>query len=98
VDFLSNQHLEKSRLKNHDEPKKRTRSTKGRSWKCDASTGICAWLLADAKSVETSENERTNIPRIGCQASSPSSRGVTRSCSGTSSGPRVHLPHPHQEL
>jgi hypothetical protein len=26
------------RLKNHEVPKKRTRSTKGRSWECDAST------------------------------------------------------------
>jgi hypothetical protein len=54
--------------------------------------------LADAKSSETLEDERTDIPRTGCSASSPSSRGVTRSCFGTPSGPCVHLPHPHQEL
>jgi hypothetical protein len=36
--------------------------------------------------------------RNGCPASSPSSRGVTRSCFSTPSGPHVHLPHPHQEL
>jgi hypothetical protein len=44
------------------------------------------------------ENERTDIPRTGCPASSPSSRGVTRSRFGTPSGPHVHPPHPHQEL
>jgi hypothetical protein len=44
------------------------------------------------------ENQRTDILRNGCPASSPSSRGVTRSCSGTPSGQRVHHPHPHQEL
>jgi hypothetical protein len=38
VDFLSNRHPAKSVSKNHEEPKKRTRSTKGRSRECDAST------------------------------------------------------------
>jgi hypothetical protein len=84
--------------KNHEAPKKRTRSTKGRSRECDASTWKFASPLADAKSSETLENEHTDIPRTGCPASSPSSKGVTRSCSGTPSGPRVHLPRPHQEL
>jgi hypothetical protein len=81
--------------KNHEVPKKRTRSTKGRSRECDVSAWKFALLLADAKSSETLENERTDIPRTGCPASSPSSRGVTWSCSGTPSGPRVHLPRPH---
>jgi hypothetical protein len=76
----------------------RTRNTKGRSRECDASTWKFASPLADAKSSETLENERTDIPRTGCLASSPSSRGVTQSCSGTPSGPRVHLPCRHQEL
>jgi hypothetical protein len=75
-----------------------TRSTKGRSRECDASTWKFASPLADAKSSDTLENERTDILRIGCPASSPSSRGVTRSCFGTPSGPHVHLPHLHQEL
>jgi hypothetical protein len=79
-------------------PKKRTRSTKGQSWECDASTWKFASPLADAKSLETLENKRTDIPRTGCLASSPSSRVVTQSCFGTPSGPRVHLPHLHQEL
>jgi hypothetical protein len=39
----------------------------------------------------------TDIPRTECPASSPSSRGVTRSCFGTPS-PRVQLSRPHQEL
>jgi hypothetical protein len=56
---------------------------------------ICAWPLADAKSLETLENKRTDIPRTGRPMRS---RGVTRSCSGTPSSPRVHLPHLHQEL
>jgi hypothetical protein len=84
-------------LKNHEAPKERTRSTKGRSRECDASTWKFASPLADAKSSETLENERTDIPRTGCPDSSPSSRGVTRSCFGTPSGPRVHLPRPHQQ-
>jgi hypothetical protein len=84
--------------KNYEAAKKRTRSTKGRSRECDASTWKFALLLADAKSSETIENERTDIPRTGCPASSSSRRGVTRSCSDTPSGPRVHLPRPHQEL
>jgi hypothetical protein len=54
--------------------------------------------LPNAKSLETLENERTDILGTGCSTSSPSSRGVTRSCCGTPSGPRVHLPRPHQEL
>jgi hypothetical protein len=82
----------------HEEPKKKTRSTKGRSRECGASTWKFTSPLADAKSLETLENERTDIPRTGCLASSPSSRAVTRSCFGTPSSPRVHLPHPHQEL
>jgi hypothetical protein len=84
--------------KNREAPKKRTRSTKGRSRECHASTWKFASPLADAKSLETLENKRTDIPRTGCPASSPSSRGVTRSCFGTPSGPHVHLPRPHQEL
>jgi hypothetical protein len=48
--------------------------------------------------LETLESECTNILRIGCPASLPPSRGVTQSCSGTPSGPRVYLPCPHQEL
>jgi hypothetical protein len=83
--------------KNHEAPKK-TQSTKDRSRECDASTWICAWLPVDAKSLEMLENERTNISRTGCLTSSPSSRGVTQSCFGTPSSPRVHLSHPHQEL
>jgi hypothetical protein len=39
-----------------------------------------------------------DIPRTRWPASSPSSRGVTRSCFSTPSSPRVHLPRPHQEL
>jgi hypothetical protein len=38
---------------------------RGRSRECDASTWICAWLLSDAKSLETLENERIDVPRIG---------------------------------
>jgi hypothetical protein len=64
----------------------------------DTSTWICVWPPVDAKFLETLENERTDIPRTGCPASSLSSRWVTRSWSSTPSGPRVHLPHPHQEL
>jgi hypothetical protein len=93
IDTRQNPHL-----KNHEAPKKKTGSTKGRCRECDASTWICAWPLAEAKSSEMLENERIDIPRTGCPASSSSSRGVTRSCSGTPSGPRVNLPHPHQEL
>jgi hypothetical protein len=85
-------------LKNHEAPKKKPRSTKDRSRECDASTWKCAWPLTDAKSLETLKNERTDIPRTGCPASSLSSRGVTQSCFGTPSSPRVHLPHSHQEL
>jgi hypothetical protein len=76
----------------HEELKKKTWSTKGRSREYDANTLKCAWLLVDAKSLEMLENKRTNILRTGCLASSPSSRAVTRSCSGTPFGPRVHLP------
>jgi hypothetical protein len=84
VDFLSNRHPAKSVS---EKP-----WSKGRSRECDASTWKFASPLADAKSSETLENKRTNIPRTGCSASSPLSRGVTRSCCGTSSGPRAHLP------
>jgi hypothetical protein len=83
------------RLKNHEESKMKMWSTKGQSRECDANTWKCAWSLADAKFLETLENDRTDIPRTGCPASSPSSSGVTRSCSGTPSGPCVHLPQPH---
>jgi hypothetical protein len=38
VDFLSNRTRQNPHPKNHEEPKKKTRSTKGRSWECDAST------------------------------------------------------------
>jgi hypothetical protein len=44
------------RLKNHEAPKKKMQNTKGRSWECDASTWICTWPLADAKSLETLEH------------------------------------------
>jgi hypothetical protein len=87
-----------SHLKNHEAPKKKTQSTKGQSGECDASIWICTWPLADVKYLETLENERTDIPRAGCPASSSSIRGVTRSCFGTPSSPRVHLLHLHQEL
>jgi hypothetical protein len=97
VDFYPADTWQNPRLKNHEAPKKRTRSTKGRSRECDASTWKFASPLADAKSSETLENQRTDILRIGWPASSPSSRGVTRSCSSTPFGPRVHLPCPHQQ-
>jgi hypothetical protein len=84
----------KIRVREHEEPKKKTRSTKRRSLECDGSTWKCAWPLANVKSLETVENERTDIPRTGCPASSSSSEGMTRSGSGTPFGPRVHLPHP----
>jgi hypothetical protein len=86
------------RPKIHEKPKKKTWSTKGQSGEYVTNTWICAWVLADAKSLEMLENKRIDIPRIGCPTSSPSSRGVTRSCSGTPSGPRAHLSRPHQEL
>jgi hypothetical protein len=98
VDFLSNRHPAKSVSENHDDLKKKMRSTKGRSQEYDVSTWICGWPLADAKSLETLENERIDIPRTGCPASSPSSWEVTRACFSTPFGPRVHLPHLHQEL
>jgi hypothetical protein len=98
VDLLSIRHRQNPRPKNHEAPKNRTRSTKGRSRECGTSTWKWASPLANAKSLETLENERIDIPRTACPASSLSSRGVTRSCSDTPSGPRVHRPHPHQEL
>jgi hypothetical protein len=84
--------------KNHEVPKKKTQSTKGRSRECDATTWKFTSMLADAKSSEMLENESTDILKTGCPASSPSSRVVTRSCFGTLSGPRAHLPHLHQEM
>jgi hypothetical protein len=82
----------------HEEPKRKTQSTKGRSRECVANTWTCAWLLADAKSLEMLENECTHISNIGCPASLLSCTGVTRSCFGTPSSPRAHRPHPHWGL
>jgi hypothetical protein len=98
VDFLSNRHPAKSASEKPWSAKEEDASTKGRSRECDASTWKFTSLLADAKSSETLENERTDIPRTGCLASSPSSRGVTWSCFGTPSAPHVHLPRLHQEM
>jgi hypothetical protein len=98
VDFLPNRHPAKSASEKPWRAKKRTRRTKGQSRGCDTSTWKFASPLANAKSSETLENERADKPRTGCLASSPSSRGVTRSCFDNPSGPRVHLPYPHQEL
>jgi hypothetical protein len=98
VDFLSNRHPAKSAFEKpwsaREEDAEYQRSKSGVWRKCLK----FASLHADAKSSKTLENERTDTPRTGCPASSPSSRGVTRSCSGTPSGPHVHLPRPHQEL
>jgi hypothetical protein len=98
VDFLSNRHPAKSASEKPWIAKEEDAQYQGWCRGCDASTWKFASPLADAKSSETLEYERTDIPRTGCPASSPSSRGVTRSCSGTPSGPCVHLPRPHQEL
>jgi hypothetical protein len=98
VDFLSNRHPAKSAsekpwsAKEEDAEYQRPKSER------DVSTWKFASPLADAKSSDTLENERTDIPRTGCLCSSPSSRGVTWSCFGTRSGPSVHLPRPLQEL
>jgi hypothetical protein len=98
VDFLSNWHLAKSvyekpwKAKEEDAESQRPKSGVWRKYL------KIRWPLAYAQSLEMLENERTDIPRTGCLASHPSSRGVTRSCSGTPSGPRVHLPRPPQEL
>jgi hypothetical protein len=81
------------RLKKHEGPKNKTRSTKGPSGECDASTWKFASPLAYAKSSETLEKERTDIPRTRCPASSPSSRGVTRSCFGTVIEPLKLIPY-----
>jgi hypothetical protein len=86
VDFLSNRHLAKSASEKPWSAKEEDAEYQR------PKSGV--WC----KSLETLENERTNIPRTRCLASLSSSRGVTRSCSGTPSSPRVHLPHPHQEL
>jgi hypothetical protein len=98
VDFLFNWHPAKSACekpwsaKEEDVEYQRQKSRVWRKYLNIASP------FADAKSSETLENDCTNIPKTGCPASSPSSRGVTRSCSGTPSSKRVHLPQPHQEL
>jgi hypothetical protein len=74
------------RLKNHEAPKKKTQSTKGRSQGCDTCTWKFASPLVDAKSSETLENERIDIPRTGCPALSPSSRGVRTMCGSRTGG------------
>jgi hypothetical protein len=98
VDFLSNRHPTKSgsekpwSAKEEDTEYQRAKSGVWRKYPKIRFTACRCEILRDAW------NERTDIPRTGCPASLLSSRGVTRSCSGTPSGPQVHLPRPHKEL
>jgi hypothetical protein len=77
------------RLKNHEASKK-----KSGVWRKYLKNALDSLPMP----LETLENERTDIPKTGCPASSLSSSWVTQSCFGTPSVPRVHLPRLHQEL
>jgi hypothetical protein len=98
VDFLSNRHPAKSAsekpwsVKEEEVEYKRTKLGVLRKYLKIRFTACWCEVLGDAwkRAHRHTENWMS--------ASSPSGRGVTWSCSGTPSGPRVHLPHPHQEL
>jgi hypothetical protein len=98
VDFLSNRHPAKStsekpwRAKEEDAEYQRSKSGLLRQYLKICFTACRCEVLGDAwkRAHGNTENWMSGLHL--------SSRGVARSSSGTPSGPRVHLPRPHQEL